>query len=105
MSFRTFLTPTELGALHTKAERLASLWAGWANFLAEEATAPIVSQLTDPRQGKIDPDDLSLVVKVFNSLEEASGSDPTIAHDWKTALKNYHYRQRISQEMAVEGAD
>ncbi len=105
MSFRTFLTPTELGDLRTKAQRQAALWVGWAKFLAEEATAPIIAQLTDPKQGKISPDDLSLVMSVYNSLKEASGEDPTKSKDWTEALASYRFRRCIDQEVAIEGLD
>lgn len=105
MTYRSFLTPVQLGELATKAERQAALWIGWASFLAEEATPPILSQLTDPQQGKLKQDDILLVGAVYNCLHEASGADPTQDKTWPEALEAYNYRRRIKPVTAQTASE
>ena len=92
----TFMTPKQLGKLRTKAERLEALWTGWAEFLTNEGNETLFFQITDPAQGKINRKDLDTVLRVYASLKEASGEDPTKATGWAKALELHKARRQIS---------
>lgn len=84
---KDFLTPSEIGAIRTKADRMEALWRGWSAFLSTEMTPAIEYQLTDPDQGNLTARDLSEIVRVYKHLRRQTHRDPTRSLSWPEALK------------------